>query len=124
MSGLPDYGEALRRALHGISAIGESESVGLEAAAGRVLRDPVVADRDLPPLDRARMDGYALRADDLAAAESFPVAATIAAGQAAEGIEVPQGHCVAIATGAPDSLWGFAVKRRIPSHSHTGRHCT
>ena len=32
---------------------------------GAVLAEPVVADRDIPPADRAAMDGYAVRHDDL-----------------------------------------------------------
>jgi molybdopterin molybdotransferase len=41
-----------------------SEVVALEAALGRVLATPVTTDLDLPPFDRAAMDGFALRALD------------------------------------------------------------
>ena len=37
-----------------------TERVGLAEAAGRVLAEPIVADRDLPPFDRVAMDGIAL----------------------------------------------------------------
>ena len=50
-----------------IRASGNSatESVELLAAAGRVLAEPVVADRDLPPFPRSTRDGYAVRSADL-----------------------------------------------------------
>jgi molybdopterin molybdotransferase len=100
MTALPDYAEALRRGLEALEATVAAEEVALAEADGRVLRAPIVADRDLPPFDRAQMDGYALRAADLGAIEAWPVARRIAAGQPAGGA-VPAGHCVAIATGAP-----------------------
>lgn len=99
MSTLPDYGDALAQALAGIGALGDEEiDVGL--ADGRVLREPITADRDLPPFNRAQMDGYAVRAADVGRVESFEVIGTISAGRDAN-VRVPPGSCVAIATGAP-----------------------
>ena len=43
-----------------------AEEVPLDEALGRVLARDVAADRDLPPFDRSAMDGYALRAADVA----------------------------------------------------------
>src|SRR2546429_9496271 len=43
----------------------EVERVALAEAAGRVLAEDVFADCDLPPFDRAQMDGYAVRSEDL-----------------------------------------------------------
>jgi len=100
MSPRPDYTEALAMALAGLEPQPGVEDVPLADAAGRVLRAPVIADRDLPPFDRAQMDGYALRADEIADGDAWPVERVIAAGQPAGG-GVPAGHCVAIATGAP-----------------------
>ena len=40
-------------------------TIPLDRADGRVLTGAVRADRDYPPFDRASMDGYALRAEDL-----------------------------------------------------------
>ncbi len=45
-----------------------TEAVPLEAARSRVLRANVLADRDLPPFNRAAMDGFAVRAADAAEA--------------------------------------------------------
>jgi molybdopterin molybdotransferase len=42
------------------------EAVPTLEAAGRVLAQPVVAAIDVPPMDNAQMDGYALRCADLA----------------------------------------------------------
>ena len=62
MTDLPDYSIALSLALRGIEPISEVQPVKLKSAAGRVLSEPIVADRYLPPFDRAQMAGYALRA--------------------------------------------------------------
>lgn len=40
-----------------------AEDCPLTEAHGRVLRQTLAADRDLPPFDRVAMDGYALRCD-------------------------------------------------------------
>jgi molybdopterin molybdotransferase len=45
-----------------------SEYVALAQAPGRVLSDPVSASRDIPPFRNAAMDGYAVRAADVATA--------------------------------------------------------
>src|SRR5262249_6730285 len=42
----------------------DEEEVRLALAVGRILRRNCVSDLALPPFDRARMDGYALRAAD------------------------------------------------------------
>lgn len=95
----PDYAEALERALDGMRAV-PTETVALEAAVGRVLSQSITADRDLPPCDRSRMDGYALRAAELVAGAALPVVDEVRAGDPGEN-EVPLGSCVMIATGAP-----------------------
>src|SRR5439155_3547890 len=43
---------------------GEVIEVALAEALGLILAEPAVADVDLPPFDRAALDGYALRAAD------------------------------------------------------------
>jgi molybdopterin molybdotransferase len=45
---------------------GAHETVDLVRAAGRILAEPVAADRDIPPFPRSTRDGYAVRAADLA----------------------------------------------------------
>src|SRR5690606_41943774 len=48
----------------------EAEPVPLAEAAGRVLARPFFAPGDVPPFSRAAMDGYAVRAEDVAGASS------------------------------------------------------
>lgn len=58
--------EAHRRILDGISALG-CETGGLLDAGERVLAEPVIAGVTQPPFDASAMDGYAVRAVDVAA---------------------------------------------------------
>jgi molybdopterin biosynthesis enzyme len=79
----------------------ETERVKLKEALGRVLAADVVADSDLPPFDRAQMDGYAVRAEDV---KEAPVRLRIA-GESAAGRgwhhQLEEGQAVRIMTGAP-----------------------
>ena len=80
------------------------ETVDLLQAAGRVLAEPVSADRDIPPFPRATRDGYAVRAADVAKLPSIlKVIGEIRAGEKPEKIpaELSQGQAVSIMTGAP-----------------------
>jgi molybdopterin molybdotransferase len=70
-------GEA-HRILAGAGAVVGSELVPLEAAAGRVLAEVLVAGEDVPSFPRSVMDGYAVRAADLAAAsDAAPVSLAV-----------------------------------------------
>jgi len=97
---LPSYDEALERVLRLAPSRADAERIALSSAAGRVVISPICADRDLPPFDRAQLDGYALRAAEYARGRAFPVIAQLSAG-ARSGEPVPPGACVQIATGAP-----------------------
>jgi molybdopterin molybdotransferase len=61
--------EALDLVLDRLPRLGV-ESVPLVQARGRVLAEGVRSPRDVPPFRNSAMDGYALRADDVAAATS------------------------------------------------------
>jgi len=75
--------------------------VALPDAAGLVLAENVKADRDLPPFDRARMDGYAVRAADVTGAWSeLDVVSDAPAGSSA-AVLLHRGQCARISTGAP-----------------------
>jgi molybdopterin molybdotransferase len=100
MNALPDYEQALRIALQGVQALNRTEQVELDTCGGRMLAESIVADRDLPPFNRAQMDGYAIRAADFKPDAQWHVAHSIAAGSS-DDVNVAQGECVAIATGAP-----------------------
>ncbi|MBI3650612.1 MAG: molybdopterin molybdotransferase MoeA [Acidobacteria bacterium] len=102
------------QALHiigaGVTALG-SEKIALEQAHGRVLAQDIIADMDLPPFDRARMDGYALRAEDaLIAPVTLQVIGEIAAGAAFDGI-IQTGEAIKIFTGAPLPKGANAVQK-------------
>src|SRR5258708_5788235 len=43
----------------------ETEVTDLRSANGRVLAEPITADRDFPPFPRATRDGFAVRAQDV-----------------------------------------------------------
>jgi molybdopterin molybdotransferase len=74
--------------------------VGLLDAHGCVLAEDVVATGPLPGFDNSAMDGYAVRADDLADAPVvLPVVGDVAAGPASP-LRVQPGLCVRIMTGA------------------------
>lgn len=82
----------------------ETESVGLLAAAGRVLAERVIADRDLPPFPRSTRDGYAVRSGDLSQTPAtLEVIGEIKAGEKLEKIPamISGGQACAIMTGAP-----------------------
>ncbi len=91
--------------LAGAVALAAEGPVEPERALGRVLASPVVASTSLPPWDNSAMDGYAIRAADVAeASEAAPVRLTLVgevrAGTSA-GVRVLEGTAVRIATGAP-----------------------
>ena len=75
-----------------------AETVALETAAGRVLAEPIAADRDYPALARSVRDGYAVRAIDLPG--EFEVIGEVRAGEMFSG-EVGARQAVEIMTGAP-----------------------
>ena len=96
--------EALERVLSGVAVLGAG-SVPLGEALGRVLAEPVVAGREIPPWDNSSMDGYALRAADTETASQdhpviLPVVGEVAAGRVAAR-EVGPGQAYRILTGAP-----------------------
>jgi molybdopterin molybdotransferase len=96
---------ALRLIEANIRPIDRTEGVPLEEAAGRVLASDVVAGFDVPPFDRASMDGYAVRAADTAGAtEARPARLRLVAvqhtGEVYQG-RMGRGECVEIATGSP-----------------------
>jgi molybdenum cofactor synthesis domain-containing protein len=79
----------------------EAEEVVLREARARVLAEDVIADTDLPPFDRALMDGYAVRAADTTnALATLRIVGEAAAGRGWRG-RLSAGEAVRIMTGAP-----------------------
>lgn len=90
---------------------GRVECVRLEDALHRTLAEAVACDVDYPPFDRALMDGYAVRADDVRAAPvTLKVVGDIAAGHAPLGAVGP-GEAMRINTGAPVPPGADAIVR-------------
>ncbi|HYN02424.1 MAG TPA: gephyrin-like molybdotransferase Glp [Vicinamibacteria bacterium] len=87
------------------------EEVALDDALSRVLAGDVASDSDLPPFDRAAMDGYALRAADVAGAPAaLEVVGEVRAGQWPD-LTVGPGQAVRIMTGAPVPPGADAVQQ-------------
>src|SRR5580692_8059957 len=85
-----------------VGKVGESETVALDTADGRVLARDVKAPLPLPPFTNSAVDGYAVASRDLpqGEAKAFSVTGRIAAGASAREAIQP-GHAVRIFTGAP-----------------------
>lgn len=76
------------------------QMVTLEEAVGRVLRQPLTADRDVPPFNRVTMDGIAFRYEAFAGGvRQFRVLGSQFAGQPASTLTDPTG-CMEVMTGA------------------------
>ena len=102
--------EALRIVLERAPRL-EAVEAALAEAAGAVLAETVASDADLPPFDKSAMDGFAVRAEDLArppvelrVAEELPAGTTPAR-------RVERGSCAQIMTGAPVPAGADAVVR-------------
>ncbi len=99
------FDEALGHVLAAPRPIGRTERVPLAEADGRALVSEVLAPFDVPPFDRAAMDGYAVIAADTTGAAHDAPATLRLIGRVFTGDPSPErvtsGCCVEIATGAP-----------------------
>ncbi len=109
--------------------------VSISSAAQRILAEPILADRDQPPFDRAMMDGFAVRTED--AGKKVKVVDEVAAGGVPRQA-VQTGHAIAVLTGAPcpdgtETVVPIEDARiedteangpcvHLPSHLKAGRH--
>lgn len=101
---------ALSIVLDRVESLG-AETVALERAHHRILAEDVRADIDLPPFDRARMDGYAVRAVDTANAPvKLRLIGEVAAGAKFDRV-LNRGEAVKIFTGAPVPDGADAVQK-------------
>lgn len=98
-----DFDEALELVLSHASALArlETENQPLLSCVGRVLAEPVAADRDQPPFDRSTRDGFAVRSQDMGAATTLRVVGQIRAGERWTGQALEEGYAIEIMTGAP-----------------------
>jgi molybdopterin molybdotransferase len=102
---LLSHEEAVKISLEHVKPIDRVEWVALDASLKRVLAEDIVADRAVPPFDRAAMDGFAVKAEDtFGASTSTPKTLTL--GEIVYAGEVPSktlksGECTQISTGGP-----------------------
>jgi molybdopterin molybdotransferase len=82
-----------------VARVHQRQQVPLLQAAGRVLAEPVVADRDQPPFARSTRDGFACRAADLEQG-ALRIAGMLRAGERWTGGAIGPGEAVEIMTGA------------------------
>ncbi|HUN58849.1 MAG TPA: gephyrin-like molybdotransferase Glp, partial [Candidatus Binataceae bacterium] len=104
--------QALQIVLQNVSRLG-IERVPILLSLGRVLAEEIRSPRDIPGFDNSAMDGYAVRAADIAAAsESHPVRlrvlGTVAAGMMPRAA-LTAGTAVRTMTGAPISDGADAI---------------
>lgn len=105
------------------------ETVPVLDAVGRVSADDLRSDIDIAPFAHSAMDGFAVRAADIADASEgapveMPVIAEVAAGDVYEG-PIGSGECVRIMTGAPlpdaaDSIVKYEVVRVVAGEGRLG----
>ena len=105
--------EALELATGAAVPLDRTERIDLDTSVGRVLADAVVADRDVPPFDRAAMDGYAVVAEDTVGATRMEPrllqwVETVHTG-GVPSRSLGAGQCTQIATGAPMPAGATAV---------------
>lgn len=97
----------LEKAVEGILAsipAPKSEQIPLAEAHRRVVTEKILTPTDLPPFDNSAMDGYAVRAGDIASASaqnpiSLSLAGKIVAGESFHGA-LSAGQCIRIFTGS------------------------
>jgi len=99
-----DFASARQMLLAHLQPVKRVESVKIEEAIGRIVAEDVVAEHNVPPFDRAAMDGYAVIAENLANAKPYEPVMLKKIGERHAGelneIRVVEGTCVQIATGA------------------------
>ncbi len=88
------------------SKIKRTEEIAVEQAGGYILAEDVYAGIDNPPFPRSPLDGYAVKAEDLAGATrehpvKLKVTGCIYAGQDGQSCEIASGEVMRIMTGAP-----------------------
>ncbi len=96
--------QALNKILSYVEALDEEERPILDSL-GQVLAEDITSTIDVPPLDNAAMDGYAVRAEDIKGASRqsprlLRVIDTVIAGSVSRH-EVEPGTAIRIMTGAP-----------------------
>lgn len=78
----------------------DSIEIALNEAIGKVLREPLIADRDFPPYNRVTMDGIALLHEQFKEGRrAFPIESIAAAGAPQQSLQ-DTGNCIEVMTGS------------------------
>lgn len=127
--------DALNRLKSRLHPVVGRESLAIEACAGRILAQPVIAARAHPPFANAAVDGYGFDTDAL---EDGPATLPLTPGRAAAGQpfagHVPPGHALRILTGAqiPPGVTAVALQEdvsvtdthvHVPGRLKSGANC-
>jgi molybdopterin molybdotransferase len=111
---LESVATAQRRLLEQVGVLAP-ETIGLDGALGRILAQAVISQSDLPGFDNSAMDGYAVRASDIAGASaSAPVTLAVVGESRAGAMPEPlvAGTAMRIMTGAPMPAGADTVVRQ------------
>jgi molybdopterin biosynthesis enzyme len=97
--------EAIKIIMENVEFISKTEKISIQESVNRVLAVEVVAGFDVPPFNRASMDGYAVKFKDTKGATTeSPIRLKLIGeqhtGRVYEGT-VGNGECLEIATGSP-----------------------
>ncbi len=119
--GLMDYEEALQLCLAAVPETTATEKVALADCFGRIVQERVECPLAVPPFDKSTMDGYAVKAVDVAGASAsnpvhLKVVADVPAGRITEKV-LRSGEAIKIMTGAAVPEGADAV---IPLEQVTG----
>lgn len=91
--------EAIKKVLEKVT-LPDPIKLPLEYVSGMVLAEDISSDVDIPPFDKATMDGFAIVASDSGDGSELVVDYTLAAGDFPK-TAIKKGHAVRIMTGAP-----------------------
>jgi len=100
--------QAAKMARRRLASSPATERVELDHVSGRVLAEPLLADRNQPPFSRSTRDGYACRAAEASAHLSLVISGASRAGDAPGG-PLPPNAAWEIMTGAPVPAGADAV---------------
>jgi molybdopterin molybdotransferase len=97
--------EALAMLLDSARPVERTERIPIRESNGRVIAEPAVSRVDVPPFDRAAMDGYAVIAEDTFGAGQYTPTTLRCVERVYTGQwpakAITRGECIEVATGAP-----------------------
>lgn len=112
-SDLTPVEDAINHLVSRVRPVTQTQTVALADSLDRVLARDYKVPADVPPADNSAVDGYAVRAGDLAGEQSLPVSGRVAAGEAPGTLE--PGTAVRIFTGSeiPDGADSVIMQERV-----------